>query len=102
MNTNNKETFSPIPLCKRMGKFSISWELLTSHAHELQDALFSRVVVVGCQMRWSTRSLHYEAMSELFDECDEAQEPPEYIFEFEKDEKNQTRITKISRTGSSA
>lgn len=69
---------------KRVGRFTLDMDLVQS-GDEALLRLFGQVIVV--ETRFSDRcwSTDYLAISPLFDELDEGEKTPEYVFEFSPD-----------------
>lgn len=65
------------PLVRRLGRFRVSQELVKSHPDGVMKAL-AECLIVRCEMRYSTMTFDYEAISPHFAECPDWCEPPEY------------------------
>ena len=67
----------PHPLTRRIGRFSISEDLLREHPDAVLEVM-AKCVTLRCEHHYATQSFEYEAMSYDFDEIDLSFMPPEY------------------------
>ena len=63
---------------RRLGTFRIPLETFDRELETIFSALVPRVMVVRCESRYDTQSLHYTAISPYFDEVERFCEPPHY------------------------
>lgn len=67
----------PHPLTRRIGRFSISEDMLRDNPDAVL-AVMAKCVILRCEHRYDTQSFDYAAMSYEFDEVDRFCVPPEY------------------------
>lgn len=69
-------------LRKRMGRFTLSWELLETDTDDAVLQLFAGVVVMRATDDLYKRSIEYLAVSPAFDLVPEGAQAPTYIAEY--------------------
>jgi hypothetical protein len=67
----------PHPLTRRIGRFSISEDMLRDHPDAVLT-IMAKCITLRCEHRYATGSFEYEAMSYEFDEINGYFMPPEY------------------------
>lgn len=65
-----------------LGKFEIPIELIRQFPESILRTFLSDCIVVRCEMRYDTISLHYTAMCRHFDVCRAECVPPRYRIHF--------------------
>jgi hypothetical protein len=66
---------------KRLGKFSIGRDFIHNNPGIVED-IMGKCIIVGARMKWETDAIHYVAISDLFEEMLDGQEPKIYHIEF--------------------
>ena len=62
---------------KRIGKFQIMTHNIEDHPEMVQE-IMSKVIVVRCEQRYDTDSIHYTAISDHFEDVELGKMIPEY------------------------
>lgn len=81
----------------RMGRFSITDDLLFSESETLMKIFFSKVLIVRCEYIYSG-IFKYTAFSNLFEPTDKQCEPPNYNIVFTKKDDGEIEVTTIKQT----
>jgi hypothetical protein len=65
---------------KRIGKVIISIDIIESRP-EVVHLIFSRFIPLRAEMMWHEGHIEYIGVSDMFDEREEGERIPEYVFE---------------------
>ena len=69
---------------RRVGCFAIP-EIIIKQYAERVASIFQKMIVIRAEFRYYDASIHYEAMSPIFDETGENEKPREYHIVFHED-----------------
>ncbi len=70
---------------RRVGKFSIASDSIRNCEYEYLLKIMANFLIVGAEMMYAANAVEYVAYSPLFGVTDQAEEPPTYLIEMDKD-----------------
>lgn len=95
--TAKEEAKSPSELCRRLGRFYITHDLLKQEPEAIREHVLAKMVIVRAELLWERNAIEYVAMSELFDLLPWYHTAPEYGIVMSKTADGQIELLKVER-----